>query len=119
LPEHLSELRSLKEPAVVEPAAAPEEVRAQVQVQVQVLAVVPLVVPVVPLVAPVLLELPVLLAVLVQAPVALRRLAPQPVNRDRADKAASRQPACGHVTLDDTSFTCQSLDSLVNHLRDS
>jgi hypothetical protein len=117
LPEHLSELRSLKEPAVVEPAAAPEEVRAQVQVQV--LAVVPLVVPVVPLVAPVLLELPVLLAVLVQAPVALRRLAPQPVNRDRADKAASRQPACGHVTLDDTSFTCQSLDSLVNHLRDS
>ena len=86
---------------MVEPAAA--------QVQVQVLAVVPLVVPVVPLVAPVLLELPVLLAVLVQAPVALRRLAPQPVNRDRADKAASRQPACGHVTLDDTSFTCQSL----------
>ena len=98
---------------MVEPAEGPEEV------PVAVLAVVPLVVPVVPLVAPVLLELPVLLAGLVQAPVALRRLAPQPVNRDRADKAASRQPACGHVTLDDTSFTCQSLDSLVNHLRDS
>jgi hypothetical protein len=66
LPERLSELRSLKEP-VVEPAGGPEQVRAQVPVAV-------------------------LLAVQVQVPVAVHRLAPQPANRDRADKAASPTP---------------------------
>jgi hypothetical protein len=95
LPERLSGLRSLKEP-VVEPAAGPEQVRAQVPVAVLapvVLArVVLLVEPVVLLVVPVLLELPVLLAVQVQVPVAVHRLAPQPANRDRADKAASPTP---------------------------
>jgi hypothetical protein len=95
LPERLSGLRSLKGP-VVEPAAGPEQVRAQVPVAVLapvVLArVVQLVEPVVLLVVPVLLELPVLLAVQVQVPVAVHRLAPQPANRDRADKAASPTP---------------------------
>jgi hypothetical protein len=51
--------------------------------------VVLLVEPVVLLVVPVLLELPVLLAVRAQVPVAVHRPAPQPANRDRADKAAS------------------------------
>jgi hypothetical protein len=93
LPERLSELRSLKEP-VVEPAGGPEQVRAQVTVLAPVVLarVVQLVEPVVLLVVPVLLELPVLLAVQVQVPVAVHRLAPQPANRDRADKAASPTP---------------------------
>jgi hypothetical protein len=90
LPERLSELRSLKGP-VVEPAAGPEQVRAQVPVAV-LARVVQLVEPVVLLVVPVLLELPVLLAVQVQVPMAVHRLAPQPANRDRADKAASPTP---------------------------
>jgi hypothetical protein len=41
---------------------------------------------------------PVRLAVQVQAPVALRRLVPQPANRDRADAASpSRTRACDAV----------------------
>jgi hypothetical protein len=92
LPERLSGLRSLKEP-VVEPAAGPEQVRAQVPVAVLAPVVLARVVePVVLLVVPVLLELPVLLAVQVQVPVAVHRLAPQPASRDRADKAASPTP---------------------------
>jgi hypothetical protein len=91
LPERLSGLRSLKEP-VVEPAAGPEQVRAQVPVAVLAPVVLARVVLLVELVVPVLLELPVLLAVQVQVPVAVHRLAPQPASRDRADKAASPTP---------------------------
>jgi hypothetical protein len=98
LPERLSGLRSLKGP-VVEPAAGPEQVRAQVPVAVlapvvlaRVVQLVEQVEQVVLLVVPVLLELPVLLAVQVQVPVAVHRLAPQPASRDRADKAASPTP---------------------------
>jgi hypothetical protein len=69
---------------VVEPAAGPEQVRAQVPVAVLARVVL--------LVVPVLLELPVLLAVQVQVPMAVHRLAPQPASRDRADKAASPTP---------------------------
>jgi hypothetical protein len=74
---------SFAQEPVVEPAAGPEPVLARVVLLVE---------PVVLLVVPVLLELPVLLAVQVQVPMAVHRLAPQPANRDRADKAASPTP---------------------------